>query len=57
MADETPLRLRELVLDLEPIPEPFDFLAAPGELWVLAGAVDSGRRELIWTVEIGRAHV
>jgi len=50
MADETPLRLRELVLDLEPIPEPFDFLAAPGELWVLAGAVDSGRRELIWTV-------
>lgn len=50
MADETPLRLRELVLDVRPLPEPFDFLAASGELWVLAGAVDSGRRELIRTV-------
>ena len=50
MADEAPVRLWDLVLDVRPIPEPFDFQALSGELWVLVGAVDSGRRELIRTI-------
>lgn len=47
---EVPLRLRDLVLDVRPVPEPFDFCALPGELWMLVGTVDSGRRELIRTI-------
>jgi ABC-type branched-subunit amino acid transport system ATPase component len=47
---ETPLRLRGLALDLQPAPEPFDFQALPGEIWMLMGAVSSGRRELIRTI-------
>ena len=31
------MRLWDLVLDVRPIPEPFDFQALPGELWVLGG--------------------
>lgn len=50
MADEAPVRLWDLVLDVRPVPEPFDFQALSGELWVLVGAVDSGRRELIRTI-------
>ncbi len=50
MDDEPPLRLRGWVLDLRPVPEPFDFQARSGELWVLVGAVDSGRRELIRSI-------
>ena len=47
---EVPLRLRDLVLDVRPVPAPFDFCALPGELWMLVGAVNSGRRELIRTI-------
>lgn len=47
---EIPLRLSGLVLDLRPVPEPFDFQAMPGELWLLMGTMESGRRELIRTV-------
>lgn len=36
-----------LTLDLRPIPEPFDFQARTGEVWMLVGAVTSGRGELI----------
>jgi ABC-type transporter Mla maintaining outer membrane lipid asymmetry ATPase subunit MlaF len=36
-----------LTLDLCPVPEPFDFQAQAGEIWMLLGAVDSGRGELI----------
>lgn len=50
MDDEPLLRLCGWVLDMRPIPEPFDFQARPGELWVLAGTVDSGRRELIRSI-------
>lgn len=47
---ESPLRLHGLVLGLHPTPEPFDFQALPGEIWMLAGAVDSGRHELVRTI-------
>lgn len=40
-------RVSGLILDLRPVPEPFDFQALAGELWLLLGAVDSGRGELI----------
>ena len=44
---EAVVRVCEWVLDREPPPEPFAFQVMPGELWMLMGAVDSGRRELI----------
>lgn len=44
---ETVLHARGWVLDRQPAPKPFDFRVMPGELWMLVGAVDSGRRELI----------
>lgn len=44
---EAALRVCDWVLDRRPAPEPFNFQAMPGELWMLVGAVDSGRRELI----------
>lgn len=47
---EAALRVRGWVLDRQPAPEPFDFQIMPGELWMLVGAVDSGRRELIWSL-------
>ncbi len=47
---EPVLRVREWVLDRFPVPVPFDFQVMPGELWMLVGAVDSGRRELIWSL-------
>lgn len=50
MADEALLRLWDLVLDVGPVPEPFDFQAMSGEIWMLVGAVNSGRRELIRTI-------
>lgn len=50
MDDEPLLRLRGWVLDMRPVPEPLDFQALSGELWVLAGTVDSGRRELIRSI-------
>ena len=46
MADSL-VRVSGLTLDLYPVPEPFDFQALAGELWMLLGAVDSGRGELI----------
>lgn len=50
MDDEPLMRLRGWVLDVRPVPEPFDFQARAGELWVLVGTVDSGRRELIRSI-------
>ena len=44
------LGVRGWVLDRRPAPKPFDFQVLPGELWMLVGAVDSGRRELIHSV-------
>lgn len=44
------MRVSGWVLDRQPAPKPFDFQARPGELWMLVGAVDSGRRELIYSV-------
>jgi ABC-type ATPase involved in cell division len=44
---EVALRARGWVLDRRPAPKPFDFQMMPSELWMLVGAVDSGRRELI----------
>lgn len=44
---EAVVRVCDWVLDREPPPEPFAFQVMPGELWMLMGAVDSGRRELI----------
>jgi ABC-type transporter Mla maintaining outer membrane lipid asymmetry ATPase subunit MlaF len=41
------VRVSGLTLDLPPLPAPFDFQALAGELWLLLGAVDSGRSELI----------
>ena len=41
------MRVRGWVLERRPAPKPFDFQVMPGELWMLVGAVDSGRRELI----------
>jgi len=35
---------------VQPFPAPFDFKAWPDQLWMLVGAVDSGRRELIRTI-------
>ncbi len=48
--DEARLRLCNWVLNMQPVPEPFDFQASPDELWLLAGRVDSGRRALIRTM-------
>lgn len=45
---EAAVRVSGWVLDRQPAPQPFDFQALPGELWMLVGAVDSGRRELIY---------
>ena len=50
MDDEPLLRLRGWVLDVRPVPDPFDFQARSGERWVLVGTVDSGRRELIRSI-------
>lgn len=50
MAEPLPVRLCNLVLDVVPVPAPFDFQARPDQLWMLVGAVDSGRRELIRTI-------
>ena len=47
---EPALRVRGWVLNRQPPPKPFDFQVMPGELWMLAGAVDSGRRELVHSV-------
>jgi len=47
---EVVVRISGLTLDLRPVPEPFDFQALAGELWMLLGAVDSGRSELIRTI-------
>lgn len=47
---EVCLRLCNWVLNMQPVPEPFDFQASPDELWLLAGRVDSGRRALIRTM-------
>jgi ABC-type proline/glycine betaine transport system ATPase subunit len=47
---EAAVRVSGWVLDRQPAPQPFDFQALPGELWMLVGAVDSGRRELIYSV-------
>jgi ABC-type transporter Mla maintaining outer membrane lipid asymmetry ATPase subunit MlaF len=47
---EARLRVREWVLATQPVPEPFEFQALPGELWLLVGRVDSGRRELIRSI-------
>ena len=47
---EAVVRISGLTLDLRPVPEPFDFQALAGELWILLGAVDSGRSELIRTI-------
>jgi len=47
---EPVLRVRDWVLARQPEPAPFDFQVMPGELWMLVGAVDSGRRELIWSL-------
>lgn len=47
---EARLQVRDWVLDTQPVPEPFDFQALPGELWLLVGRVDSGRRELIRSI-------
>lgn len=44
---EAVLHARGWVLDRQSAPKPFDFRVMPGELWMLVGAVDSGRRELI----------
>lgn len=44
------MRVRGWVLDRRPPPKPFDFQAMPGESWMLVGAVNSGRRELIYSV-------
>ncbi|KAB2929239.1 MAG: ATP-binding cassette domain-containing protein [Candidatus Contendobacter sp.] len=44
---EAAVRVRGWVLDRWPAPKPFDFQVMPGELWMLVGAVNSGRRELI----------
>ncbi|MCC6136397.1 MAG: ATP-binding cassette domain-containing protein [Candidatus Contendobacter sp.] len=41
------VRVVGLTLNLRPIPQPFDFQAGAGELWMLLGAVASGRGELI----------
>ncbi len=47
---ETVVRARGWVLDRRPPPQPFDFQVMPGELWMLVGAVNSGRRELIYSL-------
>lgn len=47
---EPVLRVCDWVLARQPAPAPFDFQVMPGELWMLVGAVDSGRRELIWSL-------
>jgi ABC-type branched-subunit amino acid transport system ATPase component len=47
---EAALRVCGWVLDRHPRPKPFDFQIVPGELWMLVGAVDSGRRELVRSV-------
>ncbi len=47
---EVRLKLRDWVLNAQPVPAPFDFQALPGELWLLVGRVDSGRRALIRTI-------
>ncbi|MDG4551926.1 MAG: ATP-binding cassette domain-containing protein [Candidatus Contendobacter sp.] len=44
------VRARGWVLDRQPAPKPFDFQVMPGELWMLVGAVNSGRRELIYSL-------
>ena len=44
------MRVRGWVLDRQPAPKPFNFQVMPGELWMLVGAVDSGRRELIHSI-------
>lgn len=50
MVEIPPVRLSCLVLDVRPFPAPFDFQAWPDQLWMLVGAVNSGRRELIRTI-------
>lgn len=44
---EPQVRMVGLTLDLRPVPDPFDFAAQAGEVWMLVGAVTSGRGELI----------
>ena len=47
---EAVVRARGWVLDRRPTPKPFDFQIMLGELWMLVGAVNSGRRELIYSL-------
>ena len=47
---EAVLGMRGWVLERQPVPEPFDFQVLSGELWMLVGAVNSGRRELIYSI-------